>query len=83
MDKAAGCKQKLVQIHLDVSEIYILDVTSMYLIIGLDKAAGCKQDVFEKHLDVSHRHLKFDINSHKFYKSRWVKELWTRQPFKN
>ena len=57
----------------------------MYLIIGLGKAARFKQNAFEKHLDVSHIRLKFALNSHahKSYKPRWIKELWTRQPFKD
>ena len=52
--------------------------------VGLDKASRCKQNAFENHLDVSDIRLKIALNSdvQKLYKPRWVKELWTRQPFK-
>ena len=50
-----------------------------------DAAFNSQQNAFEKHLDVSQIHLKFDLNSHahKLYKPGWVKELWTRQLFKD
>ena len=52
--------------------------------MGPDKAAGYKQNAFEIHLDV-YIPFKIALNSHahSLYKPRWVKELWTKQPFKD
>ena len=64
---------------------YILDEIEMYLSMDLDKAAECKQNAFGKNSNISVIYLKYALSLHaqKLYKPKWVKELWTRQPFKN
>ena len=91
LDKAARCKQNAFEIQLDVSEIYFrcnLNVFNHRPRQGSWVQTKCVWkylDVSDMHLDVSDIHLKISLNSyaHKLYKPRRVKELWTRQPFKD
>ena len=76
VDLQPGCKQNPFEIPLDLSEIYFrcnLNVFNQ----SLDKAG--KLNAFEKHLDKFDIHLKIALNSHthKLYKPRCLKELWT------